>query len=77
MYYVNSWPLSYEFYYRKIRFLLKLKSSENVILSTLYNVNGGNEVSSACNAMNISADSLKLCNLKNNMWAQFALNLDN
>ena len=75
MFYLNSWPLKYEFYYRKIKFLTKLKSSCNIVLTTLYNINGRCEVTNACDDMHISHASLKLCSLKSSMWRQFELHL--
>ena len=44
MYYMNIWPLRYEYLNRKIKFLYKLRNVENSLISVLQQVFGANEL---------------------------------
>ena len=44
MYYMNIWPLRYEYLNRKISFLYKLRNVENSLLSVLHQAFGANEL---------------------------------
>lgn len=74
MFYVNYWPLKYEYFNRRTRFLNNLRRTTNDLCKTWFNVNGIVE-------LHILTDKLNIANIKSDfgirdsIWSQFCASL--
>ena len=69
MCYMNTWPLKFEYFNRKFRFLTKLLKFENILLLTSYNLFGNKELLNLCNKFN--AEKVNSVAFKNLVWNNF------
>ena len=68
MYYMNTWPLRFEYYYRKIKFLTKIAKSENNLIISCFHLFGKLELTNLCRKVNVN----NMAEAKNVIWANFA-----
>lgn len=73
MYYLNCWPLRFEYFYRRVNFLTRLGESNNSLLKNWYNVSGNFEYNMLCKLLGINIKKNK--NIKNCIWQFFASTL--
>ena len=70
MYYMNIWPLRYEYLNRKISFLYKLRNVENSLLSVLHQAFGANELSKI--REDLKPGNNHISSLRGCLWNRFA-----
>ncbi len=70
MYYMNTWPLRFEYLNRRIKFLTKISKSDNNLLITCYNVFGFAELCIIRSNMNIKHTGF--FQVKKDLWNCFA-----
>ena len=73
MFYSNSWPMTYEYYNRRINFLLILKSVNNDVIKKLSELIYVNEIDKICNKLKM--DYANLSNVKKSLWNAFQNNI--
>ena len=61
MFYLHSWPASYEYTKRKIQYLNKIATSNNLILLKSYSYVGRQELLNICNKLNLDPTE-SMCN---------------
>ena len=74
MYYMNVWPLKFEYYNRRIKFLRKISKCKNNIMYTCFNVFGSIELSELQALFGIGAN-FNLTEVKHSIWQNFASNI--
>jgi hypothetical protein len=74
MFYTGSMPLRYEFWCRKINFLSKLKSTNNILLSHLFANFGLQNLAKLCNDLNLNVGEAN-GNVKRLLTKQFETTL--
>ena len=70
MYYMNIWPLRYEYLNRKISFLYKLRNVENSLLSVLHQAFGANELIKI--REDLKPGNNHISSLRGCLWNRFA-----
>ena len=60
MFYLNCWPMKYEYYKRRITFLLKLKKSENNVIKTWFDAFGISEIELLAKNLDINMSNKSL-----------------
>ena len=74
MFYMNVWPLKFEYYNRRIRFLRNFSKCTNNILLTCFNVFGRIELTELHDLLGIGAN-FNLTEVKYSIWQNFASNI--
>ena len=76
MFYLHSWPASYEYTKRKIQYLNKIATSNNLILLKSYSYVGRQELLNICNKLNLDPTE-SMCNwtLRKTLWDKFCIEL--
>lgn len=73
MYFMNIWPLRYEYLFRKLKFLLKLRKAKNNFLNTLYNSFGSDIFDKLIADLNLTSENNS--DIKHSLWQNFANSL--
>ena len=73
MLYMDCWPLKYEYYNRRAKFMNKLKMHENSVVATWFNVSGFNEFIAICDRFGVSID--RPWGMRKHIWNSFVSNI--
>ena len=70
MFYSNMWPVRYDYYSRKIKFLNKLEKSESGLLARLFTVCGRSELDKLYHDLKIT--DFNVAAVRRSLWQHFA-----
>ena len=73
MLYIDCWPLKYEYFNRRAKFLNKLKTNENSVVATWFYVSGFNEFKVICDMFGVPID--RPWGMRKHIWNNFVSNI--